>query len=92
MNKHVQVMIACAGLFAGITVYENSEVHWTRKDTAFIWLKGCQLIETCDGYQEALKEAMKDSNSKYYKKYIFIRELNLHKMNPIPVCKFDEYE
>ena len=69
MNKHVQVMIACAGLFAGITVYENSEVHWTRKDTAFIWLKGCQLIETCDGYQEALKEAMKDStltNSEFW--------------------------
>tara|TARA_Y100001972_G_C7431252_1_gene222028 strand:- start:273 stop:518 length:246 start_codon:yes stop_codon:yes gene_type:complete len=62
-------MIACAGLFAGITVYENSEVHWTRKDTAFIWLKGCQLIETCDGYQEALKEAMKDStltNSEFW--------------------------
>tara|TARA_Y100001970_G_C14259945_1_gene879688 strand:+ start:44722 stop:44988 length:267 start_codon:yes stop_codon:yes gene_type:complete len=69
VNKHVQVMIACAGLFAGITVYENSEVHWTRKDTAFIWLKGCQLIETCDGYQEALKEAMKDStltNSEFW--------------------------
>ena len=25
-----------------------------------------------------------------YKKYLKIREKNLHKMNPIPVCKFDE--
>jgi NAD+ synthase len=40
-------------------------------------------------YQE-LEEAMTNSKSNNYEKYLKIRELNLHKMNPIPVCKFDE--
>jgi len=40
-------------------------------------------------YQE-LEEAMTNPKSINYKKYLKIRELNLHKMNPIPVCKFDE--
>ena len=37
-------------------------------------------------YQE-LEEAMKNSNSDGYKKYMEIRKRNLHKMKPIPVCK-----
>ena len=37
-------------------------------------------------YQE-LEEAMKDPNSKGYKKYLEIRKRNLHKMEPIPFCK-----
>ena len=37
-------------------------------------------------YQE-LEQAMKDSSNKNYKKYLEIRKRNLHKMNPIPVCK-----
>jgi NAD+ synthase len=37
-----------------------------------------------------LEEAMQNPNSKNYQKYLKIREANLHKMNPIPVCKFDE--
>ena len=40
-------------------------------------------------YQE-LEEAMNNPNSKNYSKYLKIRETNLHKMNLIPVCKFDE--
>ena len=40
-------------------------------------------------YQE-LEEAMTNPKSKNYEKYLKIREANLHKMNPIPVCKFDE--
>ena len=35
---------------------------------------------------EQIEEAMNNSNSKYYDKYIKIREPNLHKMKPIPVC------
>jgi NAD+ synthase len=35
---------------------------------------------------EQIEEAMKNSNSKYFNKYQEIRELNLHKMKPIPVC------
>ena len=37
-------------------------------------------------YQE-LEEAMEDSNNKGHKKYLEIRKRNLHKMQPIPVCK-----
>ena len=37
-------------------------------------------------YQE-LEEAMMNTSSKNYKKYLEIRKRNLHKMNPIPVCK-----
>ena len=37
-------------------------------------------------YQD-LEMAMKDSNSPYRKEYESIRKQNLHKMEPIPVCK-----
>ena len=36
---------------------------------------------------ENIEEAMKNSKIKYYKKYSKVREPNLHKMKPIPVCK-----
>ena len=39
---------------------------------------------------EQIEEAMKNSKSEYFKKYISIRESNLHKMKPIPVCKFKD--
>ena len=37
-------------------------------------------------YKE-LEKAMKNPNSSEYKKYLEIRKKNLHKMNPIPICK-----
>ncbi len=37
---------------------------------------------------EQIEEAMENSKSKYFKKYQEIREPNLHKMKPIPVCIF----
>ena len=37
-------------------------------------------------YQD-IEEAMKDSSNKNHKKYLEIRKRNLHKMNPVPVCK-----
>ena len=40
-------------------------------------------------YQE-LEEAMKDSSNKNHKKYLEIRKRNLHKMNPVPVCKIKD--
>tara|TARA_B100000029_G_C17565984_1_gene955055 strand:- start:455 stop:1198 length:744 start_codon:yes stop_codon:yes gene_type:complete len=39
-----------------------------------------------------IEEAMKNSKSKYYEKYLSIRKPNLHKMLPIPVCKFEKDE
>ena len=35
---------------------------------------------------EQIEEAMNNSSSKYYDKYLSIRGPNLHKMKPIPVC------
>ena len=40
-------------------------------------------------YQE-LEEAMKDSSNKNHTKYLEIRKRNLHKMNPVPVCKMKD--
>ena len=40
-------------------------------------------------YQD-LEKAMIDNKDPNHKKYLEVREKNLHKMNPIPVCKFDE--
>jgi len=39
-------------------------------------------------YKE-LEDAMNDPTNKGYKKYLEIRKRNLHKMNPIPVCKIN---
>ena len=39
---------------------------------------------------EEIEKAMNDKNDPNYKKYLEIRKKNLHKMNPIPVCKFDD--
>ena len=36
---------------------------------------------------EEVEDAMKNPDSPNYQKYIKIRKLNLHKMEPIPVCK-----
>jgi NAD+ synthase len=36
-----------------------------------------------------LEEAMNDPSSEKYKEYVNIRKKNLHKMKPIPICKFD---
>ena len=36
---------------------------------------------------EEVEDAMKNPDSPNYEKYIKIRKLNLHKMEPIPVCK-----
>jgi NAD+ synthase len=40
-------------------------------------------------YQE-LEVAMEDSSNKNHKKYLEIRKRNLHKMNPVPVCKMKD--
>lgn len=42
-------------------------------------------------YQD-LEKAMLDPKDKNYEKYLKIRKRNLHKMNLIPICKFDNNE
>ena len=39
-----------------------------------------------------LEKAMLDPKDKNYEKYLKIRKRNLHKMNLIPICKFDNNE
>ena len=50
--------------------------------------RGFSYVDGVGGslYQE-VEEAMSNPNSPNYEKYIKIRKLNLHKMEPIPVCK-----
>ena len=37
-----------------------------------------------------LEKAMINKDDPNYKKYLEIRKKNLHKINPIPVCKFND--
>jgi len=39
---------------------------------------------------EQLEEAMGNKNSKYFKKYNQLRAKNLHKILPIPICRFEK--
>ena len=39
---------------------------------------------------DQLEDAMKNPKSQYSEKYNKIRKPNLHKINPIPICKFKE--
>ena len=41
---------------------------------------------------EDLEKAMLNVNDKNYEKYLIIRKRNLHKMNLIPICKFNDNE
>ena len=39
---------------------------------------------------DELEQAMVNKNDLNHEKYLEIRKKNLHKMNPIPVCKFND--
>ena len=54
-----------------------------------LWDDGrTDVVQLGMSYQE-LEKAIKDPTSAGYKKYLKIRKRNLHKMNPIPVCKMN---
>jgi len=55
-----------------------------------LWDDGRNDAQQLGMSYEDLEKAMEDKNDPNYKKYLEIREKNLHKMNPIPVCKFNE--
>tara|TARA_Y100001958_G_C21014672_1_gene393445 strand:+ start:51 stop:788 length:738 start_codon:yes stop_codon:yes gene_type:complete len=55
-----------------------------------LWDDGRNDAQQLGMTYEELEKAMVDKNDPNYKKYLEIREKNLHKMNPIPVCKFNE--
>ncbi len=55
-----------------------------------LWEDGRNDAQQLGMSYEDLEKAMVDKNDPNYKRYLEIREKNLHKMNPIPVCKFNE--
>jgi NAD+ synthase len=55
-----------------------------------LWDDGRNDVQQLGMSYEDLEKAMEDTNDPNYKKYLEIREKNLHKMKPIPVCKFNE--
>ena len=55
-----------------------------------LWDDGRNDIQQLGMSYQELEKAMDDKNDTNYKKYLKIREKNLHKINPIPVCKFNE--
>ena len=55
-----------------------------------LWDDGRNDIQQLGMTYQELEKAMEDKNDINYKKYLKIREKNLHKINPIPVCKFNE--
>ena len=55
-----------------------------------LWNDGRNDVDQLGMSYQDLEKAMNDKNDSNYKKYLKIREKNLHKINPIPVCKFNE--
>ena len=55
-----------------------------------LWNDGRNDVQQLGMSYEELEKAMKDKNDPNYQKYLEIREKNLHKMKPIPVCTFNE--
>ena len=52
-----------------------------------LWEDGRPDVSQLGMSYQDLEKAMMDENSPGYKKYLEIRNRNLHKMKPIPVCK-----
>ncbi len=55
-----------------------------------LWNDGRNDVDQLGMSYEEMEKAMKDKNDPNHKKYLEIREKNLHKMKPIPVCTFNE--
>ena len=55
-----------------------------------LWNDGRSDVDQLGMSYEDLEKAMINKNDPNYKKYLKIREKNLHKMNPIPVCTFKD--
>ena len=69
---------------------EVSEDIINSPPTDGLWDDGRNDVQQLGMSYEELEKAMDDKKDPNYQKYLEIREKNLHKMNPIPVCKFNE--
>ena len=55
-----------------------------------LWNDGRSDVDQLGMSYQDLEKAMADTSDPNYKKYLKIREKNLHKMKPIPVCTFKD--
>jgi NAD+ synthase len=55
-----------------------------------LWNDGRNDLDQLGMTYTELEKAMEDNQDPNYKKYLEIRKKNLHKIEPIPVCKFNE--
>jgi NAD+ synthase len=55
-----------------------------------LWNDGRNDTDQLGMTYDELEKAMINKSDKNHNRYLEIRKKNLHKMNPIPVCKFDE--
>jgi NAD+ synthase len=55
-----------------------------------LWNDGRNDTDQLGMTYNELEKAMLNKNDPNYKKYLEIRKKNLHKMDPIPVCKFND--
>ena len=67
-----------------------SEKIINSQPTDGLWDDGRNDVPQLGMSYEDLEKAMDNKDDPNYQKYLKIREKNLHKMNPIPVCKFNE--
>ena len=54
-----------------------------------LWDDGRSDVKQLGMSYQDLEKAMQNNKDPNYEKYLSIRKKNLHKMEPIPVCKFD---
>ena len=55
-----------------------------------LWDDGRNDVNQLGMSYKELEDAMKDSSNKNHRRYLEMRKRNLHKMNPIPVCKMKD--
>ena len=55
-----------------------------------LWDDGRTDVKQLGMTYKELEDAMKDSSNKNHEKYLKLRKRNLHKMDPIPVCKMKD--
>ena len=67
-----------------------SEEIINAQPTDGLWDDGRNDVEQLGMSYADLEKAMENKDDPNYQKYLEIREKNLHKINPIPVCTFNE--
>ena len=67
-----------------------SEEIVNAQPTDGLWNDGRNDVEQLGMSYADLEKAMENKDDPNYQKYLEIREKNLHKMKPIPVCTFNE--